>query len=74
MEDDHENNKTGLAFLFIPSLASQSLAQDRAQKRAPIPIPRHEVTILVDIDPASADPTRIGATIAQMFIGRNGLE
>jgi 3-hydroxyisobutyrate dehydrogenase-like beta-hydroxyacid dehydrogenase len=32
------------------------------------------VTILVDIDPASADPTRIGASIAPMFIGRDGLE
>jgi len=49
--------KSALTFLFILSLASQSWAQGKAQKRAPIPIPRHEVTILVDIDPATSDPT-----------------
>ena len=35
-----------------------ALAQGQAQPHTPIAIPRHEVTLLVDIDPLSSDPDK----------------
>ena len=46
-----------LVFAFTLGLGwSWAWAQGKAQLHSPKPIPRHEVTVLVDIDPGSSDP------------------